>query len=56
MKTKTRLFAAIGAMALTVLPGCETEQRTVTTTTTEERTVPAPVPVTTSETRTVRTY
>jgi uncharacterized lipoprotein YajG len=55
MKTKMILGSLFGAVALAILPGCETERRTVTTTTTEQTTVPAPAPVTT-ETRTVRTY
>ncbi len=63
MKTKFILMMLLGAIALTILPACQTEPRYVTTQTTETSTLapvaagPGPSPAaTTTETRTVRAY
>ena len=56
MKMKLILAFILGAMALGILPGCESEHRTTTTTTTTEETVPPPAAAATTEPRTVRTY
>jgi len=56
MKLKLILSFAFGALALSVLPACESEHRTTTTTTSTEEEVPPPTTATTETTHTVRTY